>query len=79
MATRTKEAATVSDFLTARDLAGRLGYRSTEEVWRQVRAGIIPLPHSKRSAQIFVWRRAWYEHFLEHGRWPKGLAYQTPS
>jgi hypothetical protein len=68
-----------SDFLTARELTQRMGYKSNTELWRRVRAGIIPLPHSKRSAQIFVWRRDWYEHFRETGRWPKDLAYQPQN
>lgn len=65
-----------SDFMTSRELATRLGYNAVEELWRQVRQGAIPLPHSRRGARIYVWRRSWYDEYLNTGRWPRGLAYQ---
>lgn len=69
----------VSDFMTSRELATRLGYGTIPELWKQVRQGAIPLPHSRRGRQIFVWRRSWYEEYLKTGRWPRDVAYQPAA
>lgn len=75
---RTAKPPVQSDFIRTAELAQRLGYGTTRELWRKVVQGVVPLPHSQQGERTHLWRRDHYEFFKEHGRWPRECRFQPP-
>jgi predicted DNA-binding transcriptional regulator AlpA len=59
-----------ADFLSARELATRLGVRTTETLDSWVATGRFPPPWSQLGPRLRVWRRDHYDAFVATGEWP---------
>jgi predicted DNA-binding transcriptional regulator AlpA len=59
------------DFLSAPELARRLGVGNTVTLDRWIASGRFPPPWAWLGPRRRLWRRSDYEHFVRTGEWPR--------
>jgi predicted DNA-binding transcriptional regulator AlpA len=62
-------------FITKPQLAQALGVDpGSIDDW--VAAGTFPPPHSRLGDRTVLWRRDYFDHFVEHREWPRESFYR---
>lgn len=67
---RTAKPKSTADFLSAPEMARRLGMRTAETIDRWISGGTFPPPWAYLGPRRRVWRADHYEAFRSTGQWP---------